>query len=194
MISGMLGCDMVGFHTEDYCLNFLDCCQRCLGCRVDRNNMLVEHCGRTVKVKAMPIGKDILSKFPSNLKKRVSGIPFDNFVSLSKLAPRVYSCHCKVILGVDRLDYTKGLISRLKSFQRLLIKYPRWKEKVMLLQVAVPSRHDQMLNSVYFCNLFILRTDVKEYKELKEEIDKLVGCINGQFSTPAWSPIRWVYL
>ena len=60
----------------------------------------------------------------------------------------------------------------------------------MLLQVAVPSRHDQMLNSVYFCNLFILRTDVKEYKELKEEIDKLVGCINGQFSTPAWSPIR----
>ena len=67
MISGMLGCDMVGFHTEDYCLNFLDCCQRCLGCRVDRNNMLVEHCGRTVKVKAMPIGKDILSKFPSNL-------------------------------------------------------------------------------------------------------------------------------
>ena len=56
ILQGMLGCDMVGFHTEDYCLNFLDCCQRCLGCRVDRSNMLVEHCGRTVKVKAMPIG------------------------------------------------------------------------------------------------------------------------------------------
>ena len=137
-----------------------------------------------------PLVNMFYQSFPPILRICVSGIPFDNFVSLSKLAPRVYSCHCKVILGVDRLDYTKGLISRLKSFQRLLIKYPRWKEKVMLLQVAVPSRHDQMLNSVYFCNLFVLRTDVKEYKELKEEIDKLVGCINGQFSTPAWSPIR----
>ena len=94
---------------------------------------------------------------------------------MSKLALRVYACDCKVILGVDRLDYTKGLISRLKSFQRLLVKYPKWIGKVLLLQVAVPSR-----------------TDVQEYKELKEDIDKLVGCINGQFSTPAWSPIRFL--
>ena len=96
------------------------------------------------------------------------------FETMSKLALRVYACDCKVILGVDRLDYTKGLISRLKSFQRLLVKYPKWIGKVLLLQVAVPSR-----------------TDVQEYKELKEDIDKLVGCINGQFSTPAWSPIRF---
>ena len=56
ILQGMLGCDMVGFHTEDYCINFLDCCQRSLGCRVDRNKVLIEHCGRTVMVKAMPIG------------------------------------------------------------------------------------------------------------------------------------------
>ena len=56
ILQGMLGCDMVGFHTEDYCINFLDCCQRSLGCRVDRGKMLIEHCGRTVMVKAMPIG------------------------------------------------------------------------------------------------------------------------------------------
>ena len=54
---------------------------------------------------------------------------------MSKLALRVYACDCKVILGVDRLDYTKGLISRLKSFQRLLVKYPKWIGKVLLLQV-----------------------------------------------------------
>jgi len=159
ILQGMLGCDMVGFHIEDYCINFLDCCQRCLGCRVDRNKMLVEHCGRTVQVKMLPIG-----------------IPYDRFASLAKDAPRVYSCECKVILGVDRLDYTKGLVSRLKSFQSFLVKYPKWIGKVLLLQVAVPSR-----------------TDVKEYQELKEEIDKLVGCINGQFSTPSWSPIRYIY-
>lgn len=66
ILQGMLGCDMVGFHTEDYCLNFLDCAQRCLGCRVDRSNMLVEHCGRTVRVKAMPIG-----------------IPYDRYYAMS---------------------------------------------------------------------------------------------------------------
>jgi len=155
-----LGCDLVGFHIEDYCINFLDCCQRCLGCRVDKNKMLVEHCGRTVQVKALPIG-----------------IPYKRFAQLASEAARVFpDCDVKVVLGVDRLDYTKGLISRLKAFERLLIKFPKWIGKVILLQVAVPSR-----------------TDVKEYQELKEAIDKLVGCINGHFSTPAWSPIRYIY-
>lgn len=160
ILQGMLGCDLIGFHIEDYCLNFLDCCQRCLGCRVDKNKMLVEHCGRTVQVKAIPIG-----------------IPYTRFVNLAATAPRVLpTSEVKVILGVDRLDYTKGLVARLKAFQRFFIKYPKWREKVILLQVAVPSR-----------------TDVKEYQELKEEIDKLVGSINGSFSTPTWSPIRYIY-
>jgi len=160
ILQGMLGCDLIGFHIEDYCLNFLDCCQRCLGCRVDKNKMLVEHCGRTVQVKAIPIG-----------------IPYSRFASLAATAPRVLpTSEVKVILGVDRLDYTKGLVARLKAFERFFLKYPKWREKVILLQVAVPSR-----------------TDVKEYQELKEEIDKLVGSINGSFSTPSWSPIRYIY-
>merc|ERR1719341_1296349 len=113
-----------------------------------------------VQVKAIPIG-----------------IPYSRFASLAATAPRVLpTSEVKVILGVDRLDYTKGLVARLKSFQRFLVKYPKWIGKVLLLQVAVPSR-----------------TDVKEYQELKEDIDKLVGCINGQFSTPSWSPIRYIY-
>merc|ERR1719341_2340379 len=161
ILQGMLGCDLVAFHIEDYCLNFLECCSRSLGCRVDRSRMLVEHCGRTVQVKALPIG-----------------IPYERFASLARTSPRAWAAtgHPRVVLGVDRLDYTKGLVSRLKSFRRLLEKYPKWIEKVILLQVAVPSR-----------------TEVKEYHELKEEIDKLVGCINGLFSTPSWSPIRYIY-
>lgn len=120
ILQGMLGCDLVGFHIEDYCINFLDCCQRCLGCRVDRNKMLVEHCGRTVQVKAMPIG-----------------IPYDRFSALSRAAAPVYRCDCRVILGVDRLDYTKGLTARLRAFKRLLVKFPKWRERVMLLQVQI---------------------------------------------------------
>lgn len=85
--------DSVGFHIEDYCLNFIDCCCRRLGCRVDRNNMLVELAGRTVQVKAFPIG-----------------IPFERFVKLAETAPKFLNDteKVKVIIGVDRLDYTKG--------------------------------------------------------------------------------------
>ena len=77
---------------------------------------------------------------------------------------------------MDRADYTKGLVHRFKAFERLLSDYPEFQGRVMLLQVAVPSR-----------------TDVKEYQELKEKMDKLVGQINGRFSTHCWSPIRYIY-
>ncbi|KAF2898680.1 hypothetical protein ILUMI_07493 [Ignelater luminosus] len=159
ILQGMLGCDMVGFHITDYCLNFVDCCQRSLGCRVDRKNLLVEHGGRTVRVRPLPIG-----------------IPFERFVELAEKAPKVLATNQKIILGVDRLDYTKGLVHRLLAFEALLEKYPEHKEKVSLLQIAVPSR-----------------TDVKEYQDLKEEMDQLVGRINGRFTTPNWSPIRYIY-
>jgi trehalose 6-phosphate synthase/phosphatase len=89
------------------------------------------------------------------------------------MAPRVFPTDVKIILGVDRLDYTKGLVARLKALEVLYSDYPQWIGKVTYLQVAVPSR-----------------TDVKEYQELKSDIDQLVGHINGRFSSPSWSPIR----
>ncbi|KAJ8891066.1 hypothetical protein PR048_010575 [Dryococelus australis] len=159
ILQGMLGCDMVGFHIEDYCINFVECCQRRLGCRVDRKNFLIEHGGRTVRARALPIG-----------------IPFDRFVHLAKTTPKVMFTNQKIILGVDRLDYTKGLVHRLGAFELLLERYSEHLGKVTLLQIAVPSR-----------------TDVKEYQELKEEMDQLVGHINGRFSTANWSPIRYIY-
>ncbi|KAH8339391.1 hypothetical protein KR074_004033 [Drosophila pseudoananassae] len=160
ILQGMLGCDLVGFHIQDYCLNFVDCCQRNLGCRVDRNNLLVEHGGRTVRIRPLPIG-----------------IPYERFVNLAQTAPKVLkTSKMQIILGVDRLDYTKGLVHRLMAFEALLLKYPQHKEKVSLLQISVPSR-----------------TDVKEYRELKEEVDQLVGRINGRFTTANWAPIRYIY-
>ena len=94
---------MVGFHIEDYCLNFIDCCSRRLGCRVDRNHMLVELAGRTVHIKALPIG-----------------IPFDRFVQLAETTPRFLKLaeSEKIILGVDRLDYTKGKAKQLVAIVR----------------------------------------------------------------------------
>lgn len=83
----------MAFHIKDYCLNFIDCCYRRLGCHVDQTNMLVELAGRKIRVKAIPIG-----------------VPFKRFVELSEKAPVFLkmSDDVKVILGVDRLDYTKG--------------------------------------------------------------------------------------
>ncbi|XP_055592662.1 uncharacterized protein LOC129749877 [Uranotaenia lowii] len=159
ILQGMLACDMVGFHIRDYCVNFVDCCQRNLGCRSDRKNLLVEHGGRSVRVRPLPIG-----------------IPFDRFVDLAKKAKRVIKTNQKIILGVDRLDYTKGLVNRLKAFEVLLEKHPEHRENVSMLQISVPSR-----------------TDVKEYQELKEEMDQLVGRINGRFTTANWSPIRYIF-
>ena len=77
---------------------------------------------------------------------------------------------------MDRLDYTKGLVNRFKAYEKLLSEHPAYLEKVVLLQVAVPSR-----------------TDVREYQDLKEHMDQLVGSINGRFSTARWSPIRYIY-
>ena len=79
ILMGMLGCDLVGFHTEDYCLNFVDCCQRLLGCQLDRKKMIVQLGGRVVQVKALPIG-----------------IPYSRFENLAVSAPRVYPQDVKV--------------------------------------------------------------------------------------------------
>lgn len=161
LLQNILGCDSIGFHLEDYCMNFINCCQRRLGCRVDRERMLIEHNSRTVSVHPLPIS-----------------IPYERFTQLAEVAPSVVKNNPdeQILLGVDRLDYTKGLVHRIKAFERLLEKHPEHIEKVVLLQVAVPSR-----------------TDVKEYQELKEELDMEIGKINGRFSTPNWSPIRYIY-
>ena len=78
-----------------------------------------------------------------------------------------------ILLGVDRLDYTKGIPERIRAFERLLELHPEHREQVVLLQLAVPSRED-----------------VAEYQELKRSIDELVGQVNGRFATATWSPIR----
>lgn len=121
--------------------------------------MTIQHNGRTIQIKALPIG-----------------IPYQRFEDLSLTGPRVFPNDVKIILGVDRLDYTKGLVARLKALETMFSDFPQWIGKVTFLQVAVPSR-----------------TDVKEYQELKDAIDKLVGHINGRFSTPSWCPIRYIF-
>ncbi|MFQ5668443.1 MAG: bifunctional alpha,alpha-trehalose-phosphate synthase (UDP-forming)/trehalose-phosphatase [Candidatus Binatia bacterium] len=158
LLSGLLGCDLIGFHVEAYARNFLDCVERLLGARVDRGKFLLEHGDRTVRVGAFPLGID-----------------FDLFEARARAAPAALRAE-RLVLGVDRLDYTKGMPERLLAFERLLERHPEHRERVVLLQLAVPSRFQ-----------------VSEYRELKRQVDELVGRINGRFATAHWSPIRYLY-
>jgi trehalose 6-phosphate synthase/phosphatase len=160
LLRSLLACDLIGFHVRGYAQNFLDCVERSLGARVDRDAMLVEYGDRTTRVGAFPIG-----------------IEFDAFEAQALAAPQQPETSGeRVVLGVDRLDYTKGIPERMKAFARMLELYPEHREKVLLIQIAVPSR-----------------SQVAEYRALKREIDELVGSINGRFATAGWSPIRYLY-
>ena len=83
---------------------------------------------------------------------------------------------CRLLLGVDRLDYTKGIPRRLLTFELLLARRPEWRGRVRLIQVAVPSR-----------------AQVRAYRTIRREVDALVGGINGEFGTPHWTPVQYLY-
>ncbi len=161
MLLGILSCDLVGFHVEGYAQNFLDCVEKRLGDRVDRTAGLVDHGGRVVRVGSFPLGIDF-----ELFEKR----------ALEASEGRVGREGERMVLGVDRLDYTKGIPERIRAFERLLERHPQHRGVVVLLQLAVPSR-----------------SQVADYRDLKREIDELVGRVNGRFATATWSPIRYLY-
>jgi trehalose 6-phosphate synthase/phosphatase len=159
LLRGLLACDLVGFHCPGYAGNFLDCTERLLGARVDRDAGKIEHGERTVTVGAFPLGIDC-----------------DRYAKWASEAPPREPSQERMVLGVDRLDYTKGLPEKIRAFERLLELHPEHRERVVLLQIAEPSR-DQ----------------VPEYQRLKRQVDELVGKVNGRFATSRWTPIRYLH-
>jgi trehalose 6-phosphate synthase/phosphatase len=159
LLRGLLACDLIGFHCHDYVQNFFDCAERLLGTRVDREAGKVEHGRRTVTVAAFPLGIDC-----------------ERHAQWATDAPVREASKERIVLGVDRLDYTKGLPEKIQAFERLLELHPEHREHVTLLQIAEPSR-DQ----------------VPEYQRLKRQVDELVGRVNGRFGTSRWTPIRYLH-
>jgi trehalose 6-phosphate synthase/phosphatase len=159
LLRGLLACDLIGFHCQGYAQNFLDCVERLLGARVDRDAGKVEHGQSTVSVAAFPLGIDC-----------------ERYLRWAKEAPPREAGGERIVLGVDRLDYTKGLPEKIRAFERFLELYPEHRERVVLLQIAEPSRHE-----------------VPEYQRLKRQVDELVGRVNGRFATSRWTPIRYLH-
>lgn len=158
LLQGLLACDLIGFHSPGYVVNFLDCAERLVGARVDARAGQVEQGERSVKVGAFPLGIDY-----AGYEKRAHG------------AARKRGRE-RIVLGVDRLDYTKGIPLRIAAFERFLEGHPEYRNQVTLIQIAVPSRGQ-----------------VTEYQEQKRAIDEIVGRVNGRFGTSTWTPIRYLY-
>ncbi|KAG9521423.1 glycosyl transferase, partial [Aureobasidium melanogenum] len=165
ILNGVLHCDLVGFHTYDYARHFLSSCSRILQLPTTPNT--VEFQGKVVTVGAFPIGIDP-EKFEEGLKKPKV---VERIQTLEKKFQGV-----KLIVGVDRLDYIKGVPQKLHALEVFLTEHPEWIGKVVLVQVAVPSRQD-----------------VEEYQNLRAVVNELVGRINGKFGTIEFMPIHFMH-
>lgn len=165
ILKGVLSCDLLGFHTYDYARHFLSSVQRVLNINTLPNG--VEYNGRFVNVAAFPIGIDV-DTFTEGLQKE----------SVQKRIKELKETFkgCKIIVGVDRLDYIKGVPQKLHAMEVFLNEHPEWIGKVVLVQVAVPSRGD-----------------VEEYQYLRSVVNELVGRINGQFGTVEFVPIHFMH-
>lgn len=174
ILRGMLGADLIGFHTYDYERHFLRAVNRIL--HYDINFNAVNLGDRIVKADSFPMGIDY-NKFRNSAIEHRRQPSSENTDIQKKLDYHKYVAQgTHLILSIDRLDYTKGIANRIRAFGYFLEKYPEYQEKVRLIMLAVPSR-----------------TNVPQYQLLKKEIDELVGRINGNFATVNWTPIWYFY-
>jgi trehalose 6-phosphate synthase/phosphatase len=165
LLKGVLGADLIGFHTYDYVQHFTRCVSRILG--YEENIGQIQLPERRVQIDTFPMGIDYAS---------FQRIASDEDVK-SRTRIWVNGFHgAKTILSVDRLDYSKGILHRLLGYEHFLANNPDWIGKVVLLLLVVPSR-----------------IGVEHYRLMKNQIDEMVGRINGRFGRIAWSPIVYQY-
>lgn len=165
ILNGLLACDLIGFHLQYHCNNFLDTANRLIESRVDTEKFSVVRGNKETMVRAFPIS---VGKFKESErgKYREAGAKIRKEFDLSGKITAV---------GVDRIDYTKGLVERILAIDRFLEKNPEYLNKFVFIQLAAPSR-----------------THIKRYHELMGEIDELVEKKNWKYSNGEWKPI--IYL
>lgn len=165
IVHGLLGADLIGFHTHDYLQHFLKSVRRTTGFECRQN--IIHTTQRVVKADALPLGIDYdkfhqaaLSPSVLNEKKKI----------YHQLQGQ------KLIFSVDRLDYTKGLLNKLRAYELFLDRNPQWQTKVVFNMVVVPSRDN-----------------IDKYREMRKEIEYTVGRINGKYSSLSWRPVIYQY-
>ncbi|NIG56186.1 bifunctional alpha,alpha-trehalose-phosphate synthase (UDP-forming)/trehalose-phosphatase [Chitinophaga sp. Cy-1792] len=165
ILEGMLGADLMGFHTFDDTRYFLDAVNRLLPAQTSAN--VVSYNDRAIVVETFPMGID---------DAKYSQLGHDPEVQrLINELKETFKTE-KMVLSIDRLDYSKGILQRLEAFEQLFQLYPEMISKVVLYMIVVPSRDT-----------------VPQYKQLREDIDRKVGHINARYRTLSWHPIQYFY-
>ncbi|HUX11498.1 MAG TPA: bifunctional alpha,alpha-trehalose-phosphate synthase (UDP-forming)/trehalose-phosphatase [Spirochaetia bacterium] len=165
ILDGLLGADLVGFHTYDYARHFLSSVRRLLGLEHSLGD--IHRGNRAIKIDAFPMGIDY--------EKYAGATDRPDVREELDLISKEFIGR-KLILSVDRLDYSKGIPQRLRAFHAFLKRYPEYAGRVSMIMVVSPSR-----------------TKVPQYMELKRELDELVGIVNGEFGRLDWTPVQYFY-
>ncbi len=165
VLTGLLGSDLIGFHTFGYVRHFLSSVQRIIGLEHSMGQLNVDN--RSIKCETFPMGIDY-RRYSDYMNNKKIAREIEGF--------RKNLAGIKMILSMDRLDFTKGIIERLNAYELFLQKYPEFHGRVQMVIVTVPSR-----------------TEVDTYIKLRKRIYEQVGRINGKYNTLNWSPIQYLY-
>lgn len=165
ILDGLLGNDLLGFHLTHHCQNFLNTIDRSLEARIDIPNAEVVYHGHKTSIKPFPIGID----FDEHVKTATSDEVTEQMDSWRK----TLSLEGQLVgIGIDRLDYTKGIPERLRALDHLLDENPRYRGKLIFVQIAVPSR-----------------SSLPAYREIEEEVESLAAEINHRWENKSWKPV-----
>jgi trehalose 6-phosphate synthase/phosphatase len=165
ILESLMACDLVGFHIPEYKKNFCESASGLLGAEIAGDEII--YAGHRTRTMARPIGIDYEGIACLAGKERIQR----RADALRENLPRQ-----TILLGVERMDYTKGILERLRAMENLLEQHPEFIGRVTLIQIVTPSRQV-----------------VKAYQQKKREIDEVVGRINGCFSNDQWIPIRYLF-
>jgi len=168
ILGGILGADLVGFHLQQYCNNFLDTVDRMVEARLDWDHFAVELRGHTSLVRPFPISIESWAE---------RGVPQKDELTkqIDQFKERYSLNGARIGVGVDRIDYTKGLPERFRAIARFLEKYPRYRGQFTFVQLGAPSR-----------------THIPRYRNLIAELETLADEINWKFQTDQWKPIHFL--
>lgn len=165
ILEGLLANDLLGFHLDSFANNFLDACERELGAFVGRKKHRVVHRGHMTHVAAAPISIDV-DHFESMAASDETQARMERIRDDLRLRGK------RVGVGVDRLDYTKGIVERLEALRRLFQGYPELVGNFTFVQIAVPSR-----------------SEIPAYQTLEDEVDGKIEALNEALATDSWKPV-----
>lgn len=168
IMEGFLSNELIGFHLKTHCINFLASAEKVLGARVDYRGLTVRHNKNTTLVRPFPISIDFDSRDKAARKKSVEK-------EIKSVRSSTYIPYKWIGVGVDRIDYTKGIIERFRAIDRFLEKYPKYQKNFVFVEAGAPSR-----------------TRVPAYRQLNEDIQNVVDKINWKYQTGYWRPIMYI--